>query len=37
VRLGYLGLGSNEGERLANLQAAVEELWTHGVAVLASS
>jgi 2-amino-4-hydroxy-6-hydroxymethyldihydropteridine diphosphokinase len=37
VRLGYLGLGSNEGERLANLHAAVEELWTHGVAVLASS
>jgi 2-amino-4-hydroxy-6-hydroxymethyldihydropteridine diphosphokinase len=37
VRLGYLGLGSNEGERRANLQAAVEELWTHGVAVLASS
>jgi 2-amino-4-hydroxy-6-hydroxymethyldihydropteridine diphosphokinase len=37
VRLGYLGLGSNEGDRRANLQAAVEELWTHGVAVLASS
>jgi 2-amino-4-hydroxy-6-hydroxymethyldihydropteridine diphosphokinase len=37
VRLGYLGLGSNEGDRRANLQAAVEELWTHGVVVLASS
>jgi 2-amino-4-hydroxy-6-hydroxymethyldihydropteridine diphosphokinase len=37
VRLGYLGLGSNEGDRRANLQAAVEELWTHGVAVLSSS
>ena len=37
TRLGYLGLGSNEGDRRANLQAAVEELWTHGVAVLASS
>jgi 2-amino-4-hydroxy-6-hydroxymethyldihydropteridine diphosphokinase len=37
LRLGYLGLGSNEGDRRANLQAAVEELWTHGVAVLASS
>jgi 2-amino-4-hydroxy-6-hydroxymethyldihydropteridine diphosphokinase len=37
VRLGYLGLGSNVGDRRANLQAAVEELWTHGVIVLASS
>jgi 2-amino-4-hydroxy-6-hydroxymethyldihydropteridine diphosphokinase len=37
VRLGYLGLGSNEGDRRANLQGAVEELWTHGVAVLSSS
>jgi 2-amino-4-hydroxy-6-hydroxymethyldihydropteridine diphosphokinase len=37
VRLGYLGLGSNVGDRRANLQAAVEELWTHRVAVLASS
>ena len=35
--LGYLGLGSNVGERHANLQAAVEELWVHGVEVLASS
>jgi 2-amino-4-hydroxy-6-hydroxymethyldihydropteridine diphosphokinase len=37
MRLGYLGLGSNVGDRRANLQAAVEELWTHGVMVLASS
>ena len=37
MRLGYLGLGSNVGDRRANLQAAVEELWTHGVEVLASS
>ena len=37
VRLGYLGLGSNQGDRRAQLQAAVEALWTHGVAVLASS
>jgi 2-amino-4-hydroxy-6-hydroxymethyldihydropteridine diphosphokinase len=37
VRVGYLGLGSNVGDRRANLQAAVEDLWTHGVAVLDSS
>ena len=37
MRLGYLGLGSNEGDRRANLQAAVEELWVHGVPVLESS
>jgi 2-amino-4-hydroxy-6-hydroxymethyldihydropteridine diphosphokinase len=37
ARLGYLGLGSNVGDRRANLQAAVEDLWTHDVAVLASS
>ena len=36
-REGYLGLGSNVGDRRANLQAAVEDLWVHGVAVLASS
>jgi 2-amino-4-hydroxy-6-hydroxymethyldihydropteridine diphosphokinase len=35
--IGYLGLGSNVGDRRANLQASVEELWTHGVMVLASS
>jgi 2-amino-4-hydroxy-6-hydroxymethyldihydropteridine diphosphokinase len=37
MRLGYLGLGSNVGNRRANLQAAVEELWIRGVPVLASS
>jgi 2-amino-4-hydroxy-6-hydroxymethyldihydropteridine diphosphokinase len=35
--IGYLGLGSNVGERRANLQAAIEDLWAHDVAVLASS
>jgi 2-amino-4-hydroxy-6-hydroxymethyldihydropteridine diphosphokinase len=37
MRLGYLGLGSNVGDRRANLQAAVEDLWAHGIEVLASS
>ena len=37
MRLGYLGLGSNVGDRRANLQAAVEDLWAHDVVVLASS
>jgi 2-amino-4-hydroxy-6-hydroxymethyldihydropteridine diphosphokinase len=37
ARLGYLGLGSNVGDRRANLQAAVEDLWTHDVVVLAAS
>ena len=37
MRVGYLGLGSNVGDRRANLQAAVEDLWAHGVAVLAAS
>src|SRR3954452_7499681 len=36
-RLGYLGLGSNVGDRRVNLQAAVEDLWTHDVVPLASS
>jgi 2-amino-4-hydroxy-6-hydroxymethyldihydropteridine diphosphokinase len=36
-RLGYLGLGSNVGDRRENLQAAVEDLWTHDVVPLASS
>jgi 2-amino-4-hydroxy-6-hydroxymethyldihydropteridine diphosphokinase len=35
--LGYLGLGSNIGERRAHLQAAVDQLAAHGVAVLACS
>ena len=37
MSLGYLGLGSNVGDRRVNLQAAVEDLWAHDVAVLASS
>ncbi len=35
--IGYLGLGSNVGDRRANLQAAVEALPALGVEVLASS
>ena len=34
---GYLGLGSNVGDRRAHLQAAVARLPEHGVRVLASS
>ena len=37
TRVGYLGLGSNEGDRLANLRAAREALGDHGVEVTASS
>jgi 2-amino-4-hydroxy-6-hydroxymethyldihydropteridine diphosphokinase len=37
VQLGYLGLGSNQGDRRARLQAAVELLWTHAIQVVASS
>jgi 2-amino-4-hydroxy-6-hydroxymethyldihydropteridine diphosphokinase len=37
LEVGYLGLGSNVGERRAYLQAAVEDLWAHGITVLASS
>ncbi|WP_320673170.1 2-amino-4-hydroxy-6-hydroxymethyldihydropteridine diphosphokinase [Patulibacter defluvii] len=36
-RLGYLGLGSNVGERRDQLQLAVDALPRHGVRVLASS
>lgn len=36
-RVGYLGLGSNVGDRRAQLTAAVEALARHGVRVLASS
>lgn len=36
-RIGYLGLGSNVGDRRAQLTAAVEALPRHGVRVLASS
>jgi 2-amino-4-hydroxy-6-hydroxymethyldihydropteridine diphosphokinase len=35
--VGYLGLGSNEGDRLGNLRAARDALGGHGVEVLASS
>jgi 2-amino-4-hydroxy-6-hydroxymethyldihydropteridine diphosphokinase len=34
---GFLGLGSNVGDRRANLQSAVDRLPQHGVGVLASS
>jgi 2-amino-4-hydroxy-6-hydroxymethyldihydropteridine diphosphokinase len=34
---GYLGLGSNMGDRRANLQAAVDALGARGVRVVASS
>ena len=37
AELGYLGLGSNLGDRRALLQAAAEDLWAHGVQALASS
>ncbi|HEV2819113.1 MAG TPA: 2-amino-4-hydroxy-6-hydroxymethyldihydropteridine diphosphokinase [Solirubrobacteraceae bacterium] len=37
MRTGFLGLGSNVGDRRINLQAAVDALPAHGVAVLASS
>jgi 2-amino-4-hydroxy-6-hydroxymethyldihydropteridine diphosphokinase len=36
-RRGYLGLGSNVGDRAANLQAAGDALADHGVLVLAAS
>jgi 2-amino-4-hydroxy-6-hydroxymethyldihydropteridine diphosphokinase len=35
--IGYLGLGSNVGDRRMNLQATVESLWAHDVVVLGSS
>ena len=35
--VGYLGLGSNEGDRLENLRAARDALASHGVEVIASS
>ena len=37
TRIGHLGLGSNVGDRRANLQAAVDALPAHGVRVLAAS
>ena len=33
MRVGYIGLGSNVGDREANLRAAVERLGAHGVEV----
>jgi 2-amino-4-hydroxy-6-hydroxymethyldihydropteridine diphosphokinase len=37
MRIGYLGLGCNVGDRRANLQAAADSLPRHGVEALASS
>ena len=37
ARIGFLGLGSNLGNRRSHLQAAVDELPRHGIEVLASS
>ena len=37
MTLGYLGLGSNVGDRRAQLQAATDSLGDHGVTVLAAS
>ncbi|HEY2770130.1 MAG TPA: 2-amino-4-hydroxy-6-hydroxymethyldihydropteridine diphosphokinase [Solirubrobacteraceae bacterium] len=37
MTVGYLGLGSNIGERRAHLEAAVAELTARGIEVLASS
>jgi 2-amino-4-hydroxy-6-hydroxymethyldihydropteridine diphosphokinase len=37
LKPGYLGLGSNVGDRLANLRAARKSLGRHGVEVVASS
>jgi 2-amino-4-hydroxy-6-hydroxymethyldihydropteridine diphosphokinase len=37
MTIGYLGLGSNVGDRRAQLQAATDALGAHGVTVLASS
>jgi 2-amino-4-hydroxy-6-hydroxymethyldihydropteridine diphosphokinase len=37
MTVGYLGLGSNVGDRRANLQAATERLGDHAISVLASS
>jgi 2-amino-4-hydroxy-6-hydroxymethyldihydropteridine diphosphokinase len=37
MEIGYLGLGSNVGDRRMNLQATVELLWAHDVTVLLSS
>jgi 2-amino-4-hydroxy-6-hydroxymethyldihydropteridine diphosphokinase len=37
LRVGYLGLGSNEGDRVEHLRAARDALAAHGIEVLATS
>jgi 2-amino-4-hydroxy-6-hydroxymethyldihydropteridine diphosphokinase len=37
LKVGYLGLGSNEGDRVENLRAARDGLVAHGIEVLATS
>ena len=37
IRMGYLGLGSNVGDRRTNLQGAVDALGAHGIRALAAS
>jgi 2-amino-4-hydroxy-6-hydroxymethyldihydropteridine diphosphokinase len=37
LRVGYLGLGSNVGDRVSHLRGAIEDLRNHGVAVEAVS
>jgi 2-amino-4-hydroxy-6-hydroxymethyldihydropteridine diphosphokinase len=37
VKTAYLGLGSNEGDRLANLRSARDSLGRHGIEVVAAS
>jgi 2-amino-4-hydroxy-6-hydroxymethyldihydropteridine diphosphokinase len=37
LNVGYLGLGSNEGDRVENLRAARDGLAAHGIEVLATS
>jgi 2-amino-4-hydroxy-6-hydroxymethyldihydropteridine diphosphokinase len=37
LKVGYLGLGSNEGDRVEHLRAARDALVAHGIEVLASS
>jgi 2-amino-4-hydroxy-6-hydroxymethyldihydropteridine diphosphokinase len=37
LRIGYLSLGSNLGDRREYLQAALEDLWAHGAPAITSS
>ena len=37
MRVGYLGLGSNVGDRASQLRGAIDDLRAHGVAVEAAS